>query len=223
MKGIVAIVVILAVYAGALLWKGSVIEKKNATHYPSIYELHKENGVPVFTEVVAKGKFQQFLTLTGKFDGNIFKASVTPQDKSKVHVGQDGIIEIGDDKDKIVGIVSKVSAQQNLLTGLNDIEIKFPNHKGIKGHHTVDLPFNEKKNVIIVGRDSVNLREKVPFVYVVKNGVLEKNIVKIGGSNSINYQILYGVVPGDEIVASDSRNLVEGQKVKVVNELRDNL
>lgn len=223
MKGIIAIVIILAVYAGALLWKGSVIEKKNAVNYPSIYEIHKEKGVPVFTETVKKGKFQQFLTLTGKFSGDVFKASLTPQDKAKVYVGQEAIIEVGDDKDRFTGVVSRVAAQQSLLTGLNEIEIKFPKHKKLKGNFTVDLPFNEKKNVIIIGRDSVNLREKTPFVFIIQGDVVNKQEVKLGGTNSMYYQVLSGLEEGEVIVSSDTRYLADGEKVKVVNELRENL
>lgn len=223
MKGIITIVVILAVYAGALLWKGSVVDEKKARHFPSVYELHKENGTPVYTEEVVRGKFEQLITVTGRFDGTTFKASVTPQDRSKVYVGQSAIIEVGDEKTRFTGTVSHVAARPSLLTGLNEVEIRFPRHRKLTGHYTVDLPFNSKANVIVVSRDSVNLRESSPFVYVVRDNQLLKQEVKIAGSNSMYYQLASGVKEGDMIVSSDSRNLSDGLKVKIVNELRNNL
>lgn len=222
MKGIITIVILLAIYAGSLLWKGTVVDAKKAQHFPSVYELHKTNGVPVYTEKVIKGKFEQLLTVTGRFEGGVFKASVTPQDRSKVSIGQAAIIEVGDEKTRFSGKVSKVSSGANLLTGLIDIEINFPNHPKLTGYHTADLAYNARNNVLIVSRDSVNLREGKPFIFVVKGDNLEKRAIKIAGSNSLVYQVT-GVSEGEEIVSSDSRNLTDGLKIKVVNELRNNL
>ncbi|MFA7614222.1 MAG: hypothetical protein WCY48_08280 [Candidatus Caldatribacteriota bacterium] len=223
MKGIIAIIVILAVYAGALLWKGAEVDRKRAMTYPSIYELHKENGVPVFTEKVVRGKFQQFLTLTGRFHEGVFKASVTPQDSAKVKVGQEAIAEVGENKKKLIGVVSRVASRANLLSGLIEVEIRFPQHKDLKGYFTADVTYQSKNNVVIVTRDSVNLREEKPFVYIVNGDVLKKQEVKLGESNAHYYEILAGLQGGEEIVSSDSRNLRDELKIKVVNELRDNL
>jgi hypothetical protein len=63
----------------------------------------------------------------------------------------------------------------------------------------------------------------VPFVYVIRDNKLLKQDVKIAGSNSMYYQLASGVKEGDIIVSSDSRNLSDGLKVKIVNELRNNL
>lgn len=223
MKGFIAIIVILAVYAGALLWKGADVDRKRAMTYPSIYELHKANGVPVFTEKVVRGKFQQFLTLTGRFYEGVFKASVTPQDSAKVKVGQEAIAEVGDNKKKLIGVVSRVAPRPSLLSGLIEVEVRFPHHKDLKGYFTADITYNSKNNVVIVTRDSVNLREEKPFVYIVNGNVLKKQEVKLGNSNAHYYEILAGLLGGEEIVSSDSRNLRDEFKIKVVNELRDNL
>lgn len=223
MKGIIAIVVILAVYAGALLWKGQVVEKKKAMSFPSIYELHKENGVPVYTEKVSKSNFQQYITLTGKVEGDVFKASVTPQDRAKVKVGQEAIAELGESKRVLKGVVSKIAERPNLLTGLNDVEIRFPKHKDLKGYFTADVTYSSRKNVVVVTRDSVNLREKTPFVYVVNGDVIKRQEIQLGRSNAFHYEVVSGLKGGEEVVASDSRNLEDGLKIKIVNELRDNL
>ncbi|HLT23391.1 MAG TPA: hypothetical protein VKZ84_08105 [Bacteriovoracaceae bacterium] len=223
MKGFIAIVVILAVYAGTLLWKGAEIDRKKAMSFPSIYELHRENGVPVFTEEVVRGKFQQFLTLTGKFEGGVYKASITPQDRAKIKVGQEVLAEVGDSKIKLTGVVSRVADRTSLLTGLLDVEVRFPSHRALKGYFPVDVTYKSKDNVIIVSRDSVNIREEKPFVYIVDGNVLKKQEVKLGKSNAHYYEILSGLNGGEEIVSSDSRNLSDNLKIKVVNELRDNL
>lgn len=223
MKGFIAIVVMLAVYAGALLWKGAEVDRKRAMTFPSIYELHQENGVPIFSEKVFRGKFQQFLTLTGRFQEGVFKASVTPQDSAKVKVGQEAIAEVGENKKKIIGVVSRVASRPSLLSGLLEVEIRFPQHKDLKGYFTADVTYQSKNNVVIVTRDSVNLREEKPFVYIVNGDVIKRQEIKLGDANAHYYEVIAGLQGGEEIVSSDSRNLRDELKIKVVNELRDNL
>ena len=55
------------------------------------------------------------------------------------------------------------------------------------------------------------------FVWVVKNGVLEKVLVKVGERNGNKVEILEGIIVDDEVVISSDRRLAENNLVRVVN------
>lgn len=224
MKALIFVVIMLVLYGGSLVLKNQEIEKNKGQYIPTTYDLQKKQGIPVYAEKVAKGKFQKFITISGAIKDGSLASSVSPAVKSKIKVGEAARLEV-DNGDKVyIGQVTGISRGPSLLTGLYEVYVKFkqPLPKKIKAV-TVDIPVNEVPNVLLVSREAVSNREAKPVAFVIKDNKLEKRTVEIAGSNADVYWVKSGLNHDDTVVTSDSRYFAGGEFVQVVNETRKEL
>lgn len=221
MKYIIVLVLILVAYGGALFLKDAANEKNKNVYIPTTYELKKKNGIPVFTDKVVIGKFQEFLTLSGKLqtDGSLI-AYAAPFISRQIKVGLNAFL---DNDKRFKGIVTFVSQGPNLLNGLYEVRIKFAERFKKELSVTVDVPFKTRDHALLVPREAISLRGKTPAAFVVKDEKLVKTHVEIAAANSKEYWIKSGLQTGQVIVTSDTRYFDGGEKVKVVNEKREEL
>lgn len=217
-------VVLMALYAGSLFWKNRQIEIKNSAYLPTTYELQKKNGIPVFVAEVKKDKFQDFITITGTFKNTQLKSAVAPMVRNQIRIGARAKLELNNGERKIWGRVSSVSSSPNLLTGLYEVTVSFegkiPQNLGAV---TVDIPIKEVNDVLVVPRESVNIRGEKPVLFVLENNKLVKKIVEIAGANADVFWIRSGVKQNETIVVSDTRYFAGGEFVKVMTQARNEI
>ena len=81
----------------------------------------------------------------------------------------------------------------------------------------VILVMQRKDNAVVISRDAV-LGGKIdePYVYVVKNGIARKHIVKIGIKQGDKYEITDGLKAGQSLVVNGMQFLADGIAVEVV-------
>lgn len=223
MKNILLAIVILALYAGSLLYKNEQIEEKKRAYIPTTYELQKKNGIPVEVDQARRSKFQEFITITGTAQGSELKSSVAPFVRRQISVGAAARLELGPGK-IIEGKVTSVSGSPMLLTGLFEVTVGF-NQRLPKdlGAVTVDIPVKEVSNVIVVKREAVSHREEKPVVFVLEGQNLKKKYVELAGGNPDVYWIKKGLNQDETVIISDTRYFVGGELVQVVNETRKEL
>lgn len=96
-----------------------------------------------------------------------------------------------------------------------EAEVTDPNSSlraGMYGMITVTLA--ERANAVIVPARSLRYEGATPFVLCVKQGIVEKRLVKVGYSDGIRSEILEGLGSDDQVIL-ESRVLVHpGQKVR---------
>ncbi|MCM2349250.1 MAG: hypothetical protein NDI69_04460 [Bacteriovoracaceae bacterium] len=224
MKIIVSSIVLLALYGGILIWKNGQIEEKKNTYIPTTYDLQKKNGIPVFVDKVERGKFQDFITISGTIRDGQLKSAVAPFIKNKIRVGAGAKVEFNKGKKQVNGRVSSVSSGPSLLTGLYEVTVNFDQRlpKDL-GAVTVDIPVKEVNNVIVVPREAVSVREVKPVVFILENNRLTKKFVQIAGANADVFWIKSGLSQDETVVTSDTRYFSGGELVKVMNETREEL
>jgi hypothetical protein len=224
MKYIIVLVLILSTYGGALFLKDAINKKNKNVYIPTIYELKKKNGIPVFTDEVERGKFQEFLTLSGKLqqDGTLI-CFAAPFISRQINVGFTAFLDLENDESRLRGIVSSVSHRPNLLNGLHEVKIQFKQRFRKERSVTVDVPFKTRAHAILVPREAISLRGPSPAAFVVKGDELVKTNVEIAAANSKEYWIKSGLLVGEMVVTSDTRYFDGGEKVKVVTEKRVDL
>jgi multidrug efflux pump subunit AcrA (membrane-fusion protein) len=217
-------IVLVALYAGSLLWKNQVNEIKNSEYLPTTYELQKKNGIPDFVTEVKRDKFQHFITITGIFQNGLLKSAVAPMVRNQIKTGSRAKLELDNGERFVMGRVTSVSSGPNLLTGLYEVTVTFDGNipKGL-GAVTVDIPVKEVNNVLVVPRESVNIRGEKPALFVLENNKLTKKVVEIAGSNADVFWIKSGVKQNETIVVSDTRYFVGGEFVKVMTEAGNEL
>lgn len=217
-------IVFLALYAGSLFWKNKQIEIKNSAYLPTTYELQKKNGIPVYVAEVKRDKFQDFITITGSFKGGQLKSAVAPMVRNRIRIGARVKLELDNGERKIWGRVNSVSSSPNLLTGLYEVSVSFEGKiPGNLGAVTLDIPVREVSGVLVVPRESVNIRGEKPALFVLENNKLLKKNVEIAGANADVFWIKSGVKENEIIVTSDTRYFSGGEFVKVMTQARNEI
>lgn len=144
----------------------------------------------------------------------IAKVSVSSEMLDKVKNGTFAQVEV--DGKKYDGRVIRVSKYPNNYTNLGSIDIMF-NSDGnlINKGCTVKILLEAKKDVLTVPFESVKNDQNGEYVFVLKNGIVNKVEVKTGLRNESQVQIMSGLILGDTVITIGSDMLKDGQKVKV--------
>jgi len=140
------------------------------------------------------------------FGSLIFQARVEEVDLAHIKPGQKVIVTLDAYPDeKFEGEVLRVNrvAQKNVVGGtIIPVDIKLgTNEKFIVGlNGDVQILIEEKPDSLIVPRGAVHRENDKHFVWVVKNGKPEKQIVTIGLQSAKITEITQGLQKGDKIV-----------------------
>jgi membrane fusion protein (multidrug efflux system) len=81
----------------------------------------------------------------------------------------------------------------------------------------VSLTRRVYENAVVVPRDAVLERDTGDVIFVVKDDRVELRKVSTGPSEKGSILLLEGLSPGETLVVSGHRNLVDGQRVRVVS------
>ena len=215
MKTILLILLGVGLYFSALFIKNVQVEKSKGKYVPTIYDIQKKEGIPVYVTTVEKGSFREFVTLSGKLDqSGRFSSSVAPQVMRKVRGGDLAYLSINGKP--IKGRIASVSGAPNVLTGLFEVSADFNIRPKAVSSITIDVPVTEIKGAILVPREGLNLRGPRPVAFVLDGKEIHPRPVEIAGANGEQYLIKSGLKPGEQIVVSDTRNFSGGEKVKSI-------
>jgi RND family efflux transporter MFP subunit len=69
--------------------------------------------------------------------------------------------------------------------------------------------------VAYIPKSAVRSDSKASFVYLIKDGAVERRAVSLGTDRGTDVGILAGLAPGDSIVVKGPENLRDGEKVEV--------
>ncbi|CBW27613.1 putative exported protein [Halobacteriovorax marinus SJ] len=215
MKRILFLLIIGAIYAGSLIWKGEQVKIAKNKDVPTLYRYWQESGTPVYTEKAVERSLSDTIAVTGlRTTGRRVKSLVAPRIASKLSVG--AIARITKDNTIYNGKVTFISNQVDELSGLFEIVITFSKNVVTSKSVVVQVEIGHLDRSVVVKREAVSTRGGKPHLYIVKNNQISKKFVSLGGNNDDYYAISSGVKVGDEIVISDQRYLKDQQKVLVV-------
>lgn len=79
---------------------------------------------------------------------------------------------------------------------------------------TLSIPLGRGRDVVTVHKDAVINRQGKSLVFLVKDGTAEKRVVKLGEAVGPRFQVVDGLVPGDNVVIRGNERLRNGQKVR---------
>ncbi|MFH1542302.1 MAG: efflux RND transporter periplasmic adaptor subunit [bacterium] len=96
-------------------------------------------------------------------------------------------------------------------------KVEFDNAKELKTGMSVyaEIITGEKKNVVVVPRDAVTLREGKKVVFVVGRGKVDQVEVQIGAKDMVKVEVLSGVAEGAEVAVSNLSKLRDKAKIKL--------
>lgn len=81
----------------------------------------------------------------------------------------------------------------------------------------VEVLYDRRESAVLVPKDAVLTEDAAQSVFVVDNGKAQRRPIKVGYSDSYNYEVVEGLKAGDQVVTTGQANLKDDAKVHVVN------
>jgi membrane fusion protein, multidrug efflux system len=81
----------------------------------------------------------------------------------------------------------------------------------------VEILYDRKDSATLVPKDAVLTEDAAQSVFVVTAGKARRRAIRVGYSDSANYEVLEGLKAGEEVVTTGQANLKDDAKVHVVN------
>jgi len=81
----------------------------------------------------------------------------------------------------------------------------------------IEIRYDRRDAATLVPKDAVLTEDAAQSVFVVADGKAKRRSIKIGYSDSYNYEVLDGLKSGDQVVTTGQANLKDDAKVHVVN------
>jgi len=146
--------------------------------------------------------------------------NITEEDIPKIKKGLSSRFTVDSYPDKtFYGEVSKISQAVNLQTRTSQIEIAVSNEGGLLKpgmFAKIKIILSVHKNVLSIPTDAIGEMDSEKYVYVIKEAVAHKKIIKTGISQNDFVEVLTGISESDSIVSVGWQNLAEGINVEVV-------
>ncbi|WP_161798264.1 efflux RND transporter periplasmic adaptor subunit [Aneurinibacillus tyrosinisolvens] len=121
-----------------------------------------------------------------------------------------------EDGSKTTGTVTFISPLADSATGKYNVEITAPNPDGVwRGGMVanVELP-RTLSTGFILPLQCLGVGDKGRYVLVAENGTVKKRMIEAGQIIGDKIEILSGINPGDQVIASGISFLLEGEKVE---------
>jgi HlyD family secretion protein len=135
----------------------------------------------------------------------------------KIHNNMAAIVRVGDTQ--LRGTITNISpAVKNGIVSF-DIQLNQKNSKELRPNQKVDvfLITATRNGVIRVANGAAFNGSNLQEVFVVKNGIAERRIVKTGLSNFDFVEILSGIKVGEEVITSDMSNYKNSKTISIGN------
>ena len=81
----------------------------------------------------------------------------------------------------------------------------------------VEIRYDRREAAVLVPKDAVLTEDAAQSVFVVTDGKARRQPIKVGYSDSYNYEVLEGLKSGDQVVTTGQASLKDDAKVHVVN------
>ncbi|MBQ9991206.1 MAG: efflux RND transporter periplasmic adaptor subunit [Lachnospiraceae bacterium] len=180
------------------------------------------NGVVTSMEAVS-GKTPQegelLFTLESLEDVAV-SLSVSKYDLEKLKTGQEAKITIaGKTYEGQVGRIEQMATKNANGAAVVGVYLTITNPDqdiflGVEAKTVIST--GEVKDAITIPMEAINTDVGGQFVYVVKDGFLEKRSVETGLSTDLEIQIVSGLEEGEQVVSTSSAELTEGMEVTAV-------
>lgn len=115
----------------------------------------------------------------------------------------------------IIPAADRQKATVKVRIAFDKLDRKILPDMGIKVFFLSAETTNKEGPVIIIPASSLFEEDKKTYVYLIKNGAVEKRAVLIGSTFKNGVTIMAGLSPGDRLAADGNLKLTDGQPVKV--------
>lgn len=170
--------------------------------------------------IVGESASTQSPAITIINDSNVqIEINVTETNVDQVYVGMSAEVSVQSQNVTTRGKITEISPEIDEKTGTFKVIVSIDNTDrklkiGMLGN--VKLIANDSKNKIYVPKSSVVTKDGETYVFVVKDGKLNKQIVKVGNEKNEYIEVLEGLMADDEIIVEGSNTVNENQSFNII-------
>lgn len=144
--------------------------------------------------------------------------NLSKQDAKKIKLEQNALVKVENLNEELTGYVKSIQPaeeSQNPLTYKIIIELD-PAKKLPKVGERVEVKIilKSKKNVLLLNSKAIFKEGRQSFVYLYKDGVALRRVIRVGMSNSKQTEIIFGISTNDKVILPGSFELKDGMKVR---------
>jgi membrane fusion protein (multidrug efflux system) len=146
------------------------------------------------------------------------KADVPESYATDINQGDNVKVVIPDANDSLtlkVTFAAKVIDANSRSFG---VEVKLPQNKALRPNMTAIIKIADysKKKAIAIPLNAIQRSDTSTFVFVDRNGVAKKEIVKVGATYGGKSEIISGLSSGDQLVTEGASEIEDGDKIRVL-------
>lgn len=139
-------------------------------------------------------------------------------DAKGIKLGQEAFIKSDNLNKELVGYVKYVQPEEKALhTSISKVIIDLDKSEEllqIGERVEVRIILECKKDVVLLNSEAIFKKGRQCFVYLYKNGIAVKRVVRTGITNQTHTQIIFGISDKDKIILPGKLNLQDGMKVR---------
>lgn len=142
--------------------------------------------------------------------------SLSKIEAKEIKLGQDALVKVENINKELTGYVKSIQSEsQNSLSSKIIIELD-PAKKLPKLGERVEVKIilKSKKNILVLNSKAIFKEGRQSFVYLYKDGVVAKRVVRVGMSNPEQTEIIFGLSTYDKVILPGSFELKDGMKVR---------
>ncbi|MDI6736699.1 MAG: efflux RND transporter periplasmic adaptor subunit [bacterium] len=209
-------------YKEALLNKNSLQEelKSAKEHLNNLVYLAPQSGVVIEKNVLPKQYVlsNEVLLKIATLDKLQVCVRLSSTDTKNIKSGQQAHILAENSNKELSGYVRDIQPEEEMQDSTTyKIIIELAPAKKLPeiGERVeVKIIFNSKKNVLLLDSKAIFKEGHQNFVYLYKDGIVIKRVVRIGISNPGQTEIIFGILPADKIILPGNLKLEDKMKVK---------
>jgi RND family efflux transporter MFP subunit len=134
---------------------------------------------------------------------------VTPGSKAEIQFGEKYL------QAPVKSVSPSANAKNKLVSVIIDLPpVFFRNNQTLNVR--IPLTLSQNAKTLFLPLDAVTIGSEETFIYLNKDGVAKKTIIKLGEIFQDKVEVLEGISATDEVIVSGSKNLIDNAKVKTI-------
>lgn len=145
------------------------------------------------------------------------EVAVPEQYQGMIKLGSVAMVSTAGVPQAVHGVVDLINSIIDPETRTFRVRVTIDNRKGIfkaGGFVNVAVPIVSASGVLVVPQTAITLSNGTPTVFVCKDGCVHRRAVRPGLRNRLHVEIVFGLSPGEQIVAGNTSLLADGLRVK---------
>jgi hypothetical protein len=212
----------IVVFTLLVFWRQHVVQKQRDQAIVSTIAAWERHGKPVIVQNIAYQDMKVYTKITiTPLSKTLFEGYVTKDIQERLGVGQSVYVN-QEQGERVFGVIRYVGQALNVDTGMFRVRAAFDHEVALGNHIVVAYVHTGTLNdVIRIPNEIIADSKGKFFIWTVRDGRAYKQNVLLGERNGYSAVVSQGLLDGDMVVLQGQTQLVDGDKVHIVDYYKD--